>query len=181
VANWLKARLTALSIMLPVVVTALLAVAFSYTSSTSTSYGSPEGTDRANVEFRAAILAVREAETAGADEGQLRILTEQLNSVLWMIERAERLALQGDLEGAAVQADRSVEVSKGVVLEASRVRDGASLRTYYGKVLTFGMVPVASLLVTAITHFGWKWRRRHELDRLMRMEIKGVKEPEEET
>jgi hypothetical protein len=54
------------------------------------------------------------------------------------------------------------------------------VRTYYGKILTFGMAPIAAFLVTIAAHYGWKWWRKREVDRIMRMEIKKVKEPEEE-
>jgi len=143
--------------------------------------GSPQAIDRANVELAKAIAAVREAEAAGADGNQLGALVERLNTVVWMIDGAESILLQGDVQGATAQAERSVEASKEIASEAAKLRDEASLRTYYGKVFTFGMVPVASLLVTVGAHYGWKWWRRREIDRTMRMEIKGVKEPEEET
>lgn len=176
----MHAKLTTLTIMSLTGIMVLGALAVSCTiPSASTFGGSSEATDRANVEFARAIAAVREAEGAGAQEDQLRVLIEKLNSAVWMIDRAERLLLQGDIIEAAAQADRSVEISKGVAMEAVKLRDEASQRTYYGKTLTFGMVPVASLLVTVGSYFGWKWWRRREIDRMMRMEIKGLKESEE--
>jgi len=141
--------------------------------------GGSQAIDRANVEFARALAAVREAEAAGADENQLRVLIEKLNAVVWMIDRAESLLFQGDVQGATAQAEKSIEASREIVSQAAKLRDEASLRTYYGKALTFGMVPVASLLVMAGAHYGWKRWLRREVDRTMRMEIKGVKEPEE--
>jgi len=172
--------------ILVVVTLGLVVLAFSSARprvgfSSSTLDGSPQAIDRANVELAKAIAAVREAEAAGADGNQLGALVERLNTVVWMIDRAESILLQGDVQGATAQAERSVEASKEIALQAAKLRDEASLRTYYGKVFTFGMVPVASLLVTVGAHYGWKWWRRREIDRTMRMEIKGVKEPEEET
>jgi len=172
--------------MLAAVMLALMVTTFSCTRprvvfSFSTLSESSQAIDTANVEFARALAAAREAEAAGADEDQLLVLIEKLNLAVWMIDRAESLLLQGDTVAAAAQADRSIEASKGIVLEAVRLRNEASLRTYYGKVFAFGMVPVASLLVTVGTHYGWKWWRRREIDRTMRMEIKGVREPMEET
>lgn len=179
-------RSIGLRAMLVAFTLALMVLAFSCARprvafSVSTLSGSSQAIDRANVEFARAIAAVREAEAAGANDDELGVLAEKLDLIVWMIDRAERLLLQGNIEGAAAQADRSIEFSRGVVLQAGQLRDKASLRTYYGKVLTFGMVPVASLLVTVGTHYGWKRWRRREIDRTMQMEIKGVKEPEEET
>jgi len=172
--------------MLLVVMATLGALGLSSTTGDTGIYASPAsaGSDavgRANLEFARAVAAVREAEVAGADEDQLRVLVEQLNSIVWMIERAEHLLLQGDVEGASAQAERSVEASKGVVLQAEQLREVASERTYFGKVFTFALVPVASLLVTVGAHYGWRWWRRREIDRMMRMEIREVKEPKEET
>lgn len=182
----MRYRSIGLQAMLAASILALMVLAFSCARprvafSVSISSDSSQAIDRANVGFARAIAAVREAEASGANEDQLRVLVEKLNSAVWMIDRAESLLLQGDVEAAATQADRSIEVSKGIALEAVRLRDEASLRAYYGKVFAFGMVPVASLLVTVGTHYGWKWWRRREVDKTMRMEIRGVKEPEEET
>ena len=142
--------------------------------------GSSQAVDRASSEFAKAIAAVREAEAAGADENQLSALVERLNTVVWMIDRAESLLLQGDVQGATAQAERGIEASREIVSQAAKLRDEASLRTYYGKIFTFGMVPVVSLLVTVGAHYGWKWWRRREINRMMKMEIRGVKEPQEE-
>ena len=140
-----------------------------------------EAIDEANVEFRRAIIAVREAEAVGASEDRLRILVEKLNSALWMIDRADGLLLQGDVAGASAQAERGIEISRKIVSDAVKLRDESIQSTHYGRIFTFGLVPVASLLVTAGAHFGWKWWRRREIDRTMRMEIRGAKEPEEES
>jgi len=142
--------------------------------------GSSQAVDRASSEFAKAIAAVREAEAAGADENRLSALVERLNAVVWMIDRAESLLLQGDVQAATAQAERGIEASREIVSQAAKLRDEASLRTYYGKIFTFGMVPVVSLLVTVGAHYGWKWWRRREINRMMKMEIKGVKEPQEE-
>jgi len=142
--------------------------------------GSSQAVDRASSEFAKAIAAVREAEAAGADENQLSALVERLNAVVWMIDRAESLLLQGDVQAATAQAERGIEASREIVSQAAKLRDEASLRTYYGKIFTFGMVPVVSLLVTVGAHYGWKWWRRREINRMMKMEIRGVKEPQEE-
>jgi len=171
--------------MLVAVMLALTVLAFSCTRprgafSFSTLSGSSQAIDTANVEFARAIAAVRAAEAAGADENQLSAFVERLNTVVWMIDRAESLLLQGDVQGATAQAERGIEASKEIVSQAAELRDEASLRTYYGKVYTFGMVPVVSLFVTVGAHCGWEWWRRREIGRMMRMEIRGVKESEDE-
>jgi len=182
----LQSKLTVLGLVLLAVMTMLGIVAFSYATPgvglpASVLGGGNEAVDEANVEFRRALMAVREAEAAGADEVRLRILVEKLNWALRMIDRAEGLLLRGNIEGAAAEAEQSMEVSRGIVSDALRLRDESSLRTYHGKVFTFAMVPVASLLVTVGAHYGWKWWRRREIDRMMRMEISGLRESEEET
>jgi len=146
----------------------------------STLSGSSQAIDKADAEFKRALMAVREAEAAGADKERIAILVERLNNVVGIIDRAERLLLQGNATEADAIADQTVDISKRIVSEAIELRDEASLRTYYDKIFTFSMAPVASLLVTVGAHYGWKWWRRREVDRLMRMEIKKVKEPEEE-
>jgi len=179
----LHARPSALCVMLLIIMAMMGILAFSH-ATPSVEFSAPPGSfqavDKASSEFAKAIAAVREAEAAGADENQLSALVERLNTVVWMIDRAESLLLQGDVQGAAAQAERGIEASREIVSQAAKLRDEASLRTYYGKVLTFGMVPVASLLVTVGAHHGWKWWRRREVGRMMRMEIKAVKEPQEE-
>lgn len=182
----MQTGLSVVRAILVVVTLGLVALAFSSAIprvgfSSSTLNGDSQAIDRANVEFAKAIAAVREAEAAGAEGNQLGALVERLNTVVWMIDRAESLLLQGDVQEAAAQAERSVEVSKEIVSQAAKLRDEASQRAFYGKVFAFGMTPVASLLVTVGGHYGWKRWRRREIDRTMRMEIKGVKEPEEES
>jgi len=181
----LQGKLTGLGLTLLAVVAMLGLLSFSFATpsggySASTFGGSSQAIDRADMEFKRAIMAVREAEAAGADEDRLRILVEKLNSALWMIDRAEILLLQGDVVGASAQAERSIEISREIVSDAVKLRDESVQSAYYGRVFTFGLVPVASLLVTAGAHFGWKWWRRREIDRTMRMEIRGLKERKEE-
>ena len=81
--------------------------------------------DKASLEFRKAFGAVKEAETSGVQNDQLVKLVEQLNLVLWMIDRSERLSRQGDLGGAAAQAERSIDVSRSIVLDAVKMRHDA--------------------------------------------------------
>jgi len=144
------------------------------------SSGSSQVIDDANAEFKRALKAVREAEAAGADEERIAILVDRLNSVLGMIDESKRLILQGNVTEADAIAERAIYISKGIASEAIELRDESSLRTYYHKIFTFGIVPVASFLVTVGAHYAWKWWRKHEVDRIMRMEIKRIKEPEEE-
>jgi hypothetical protein len=149
-------------------------------SGTSTMTGSNEVLDRAGVELRRAIVAVREAEAAGADQGRLRDLVDQLNLAVWMIDRGEQLLTQGDVGAVVAQSQLSIDLSTRLVSEAGKLRDESAQRTYYGMIFTFAMVPVASLLVTVVAHYGWVWWRRREFESLMRMEIKRVSESEEE-
>jgi len=147
---------------------------------TSAPIGSSQVIDMANNEFKSALKAVREAEAAGADASRRAILVERLNSVLGMIDEAEHMLVEGKTEEADAMAERAIDTSKRIISEAIQLRDEASLRTFYDKMFTFSMAPVASLLVTVGAHYGWKFWHRHEVDRVMRMEIKKVKEPEEE-
>jgi len=142
--------------------------------------GSSQAIDNASAEFKRALKAVREAEAAGADEERIAILVDRLNSVLGMMDEAERLLLQGNVTEADAIAERTIDISKRVGSEAIELRDEASMRTWYDKIFTFSMAPVASLIVTVGAHYGWKWWRKREVDRTMRMEIKRIKEPEEE-
>ena len=179
-AESIRFRAILVAIVLGLMIRAFSGASPRVSLSSSTLDGSSQAIDTANVEFAKAIAAVREAEAAGAGEDQLGALVERLNTVALMIDRAASLLFQGDIQGATAQAERSIEASREIVSQAAKLRDEASLRTYYGRVFTFGMVQVASLLVTAGAHFGWKWWRRREIDRTMRMEIRGVKEPREE-
>lgn len=180
----MRGKLVAFGVVLLVAVAILEAAGFSKTSVSTASGISPlqrgEDLDKAQVEFKRAIVAVREAEAAGADQGRLKDLVDQLNLVLSMIDRGRQLFVQGDVEGAVVQARRSIEISTRLVSEAGRLRDESAQRTYYGRIFTFAMVPVASLLVTVAAHYGWIWWCRREVDRMMRMEIRTHLEPEEE-
>jgi len=142
--------------------------------------GSSQAIDRANAEFEGALMAVREAEAAGADAKRTAVLVERLNFVLWRIDEAERLLIQGNITEADAVAEGTIDASKRIASEAIELRNEASLKTYYEKIFTFAMAPVASLLVTVGAHYGWRFWRKHEVDRVMRMEIKKVKEPEEE-
>lgn len=180
----LSSRLSSLSVLLLALVAILEALALlcgTYAVPYALTYsGSSQAMDVANAEFKSALEAVREAEVAGADRKHVAVLVERLNSVIGMIDEAESLRLQGNVEEADAVAVQSTGVSRQIVSEAIQLRYEASLSTYNERILTFGMVPVASLLVTVGAHYGWKWWRRREVDRLMRMEIKRVKEPEEE-
>ena len=149
-------------------------------SHTSALSGSSQAIERADAEFKRALMAVREAEAAGADRERIAVLVSRLNFVLGGIDEAEHLLLQGNITDADSIAQQAIDDSKGIALEAIELYDEASLETYYEKIFTFGMAPVASLLVTVGAHYGWKFWRRYEVDRVMRMEIKKVKEPEEE-
>jgi len=177
----LKYTLSALGIVLLVLMAMLGALASLRGTLNADALALSEGSksiDDASAEFKRGLKAVREAEAAGADRERTAILVERLNSVLGMIDEAESLLLKGNVTEADAIAYQTIDISKRIVLEAVELRDEASLRTYYEKIFTFGIVPVASLLLTLGAHFGWKWWRRHEIDRIMRMEKK--KEPEEE-
>ena len=181
----LKRKLTAVGIALQVLLAITGALALtSGTSNTAlhatTSSEISQAMDKADAEFKRAFLAVREADAAGADKEKMAILVERLNSVLGMIDEAERLRVEGEIEEASAMAGRTIDISKGIVSEAIELRDEASRGTYYGKAFAFGMAPVASLIVTVGSICGWKWWRRYQIDRIMRMEIKRIKEPEEE-
>jgi len=136
--------------------------------------------DDANAEFKRALNAVREAEAAGADRERIAVLVERLNLVLGMMDEAKRLMLQGNNTEADAIARRTIYTSRGIISEAIELRDETSSRAYYENMFTFGMAPVASLLVTVGAHYGWKLWRRSEAERIMRMEIKKIKEAEEE-
>jgi len=181
----LKGKLTAVGIALLILIAITGALALtSETSNTAlhatTSSEISQAIDKADAEFKRAFLAVREADAAGADKEKMAILVERLNSVLGMIDEAERLRVEGEIEEASAVAGRTIDISKGIVSEAFELRDEASRGTYYGKAFAFGMAPVASLVVTVGSIYGWKWWRRYKIDRIMRMEIKRIKEPEEE-
>lgn len=138
-----------------------------------------DGFDVARKEFGKAVLAVREAEASGAEPTQLRLLVEKLNLIVGMIGRAEQLVGRGEAEEAAVQLRQSVEFSREVVGKAVVLREEGTRSTHYGRMLSFGMVPVASLLVTVMCYFSWRWLRRREVERIMRSEIRegrGVRE-----
>lgn len=135
--------------------------------------------DVAREEFKKAVWAVKEAEAAGAGQGPLGVLVERLNLVVWMIERSEQLVGQREVEQATAQLRRSVEISGEVVSKATQLREEGERSTYYGKLISFGVIPVASLLVTATSHFSLRWLRRREVERIMRMEISESKETQE--
>jgi len=181
----LRDKLSLLGIVLLALIAMLVALASlcgtqNVDSHALASSGVSQAINGANAEFKGALKAVREAEAAGADKQRIATLVEQLNSVLRMIDEAESLLLQGNVTEADAMAERTIEISKRIGSDAVELRDEASLITFYDKIFTFGMAPVASLLVTVGTHYGWKWWRRREVERLMRMKIKKVKEPEEE-
>lgn len=122
--------------------------------------------------FREAFAAVREAEAAGAEENQIAVLTERLNTALNLIEQAKQGYAQGNstnTDEAATQATYLCSQLKG---EANQLRDAALTNSRYTKILLFSMVPVAALIVTLCVHYGLKWWRRSEVERVMKMEIK---------
>jgi hypothetical protein len=142
--------------------------------------GRTEDLSRAQLELGRAIVAVREAEAAGADQGRVKNLVDQLNLALSMIDTGQQLLSAGDIAGAALQAQRSIELTTKLGSDAGRLRDESAQKTYYGRIFTFAMVPVASLLLTVVAHYGWIWWGRREVERLMRMEIKSHMAPDEE-
>lgn len=105
-------RPVVLEVSLTFIVAMLVTSAFSRVAPNVASLSSTlgrggEAIDRADVEFKRAIVAAREAEAAGADGDQLKVLVERLNTVLWMVDRAEQLLIRGDVEGAVAEAERS--------------------------------------------------------------------------
>lgn len=174
-------HISSLSCRFLIVAAVLGAVALSYVITSScipTSTGSAQVTKEANEELKRAIIAVSEAEAAGAEERRLGVLVEQLNLVLSMIDESERSLLLGDVESATAKAQRSIEISKRAVMDAAKLRNEASQSAQYRKVLTFAVVPFVSLIVTVGVHYGWKWWHRREVDRLFGMEIKGIRDSE---
>ena len=155
----------------------LVGLSFLYASPIVDSYASEP--DEALRELGKALAAVREAEAAGAEEPALRRLVERLNVAVSLIDRAENLQLQGDVEGARVQAEQCIQASREIVSQAMQLRDEASQRAYYGRLLTFVLVPVASMLLTVAIHYSWKRWSKHEKDRMMGMVISRVNEPKE--
>jgi len=181
----LQIRLTRLIVFSVMFTGILVGLAFLYAFPVVCSYASTLGqgslkTDEAMKEFGKALVVVREAEAAGAEERTLRRLVEQLNVAVSLIDRAENLQLQGDVDGATAQAERSIQTSRETASQALQLRDEASQRAYYGRLLTFAMAPIASTLLTIAVHYSWKRWRRSERDRMMGMVIKRINEPKEE-
>jgi hypothetical protein len=136
--------------------------------------------DVAREELGKAVWAVRAAEAAGAGQDELEVLVRRLNLAVEMIERSERLLGRGELDQATAQLQRSVEVSREVTSKATQLREEAERLAYHARLISFGMIPIASLLVTAANHFSWRWLKRRETERIMRMEIRKGKETREE-
>ncbi len=151
-----------------------------FTTGVSVLQGRAESLSRAQLELGRAIVAVREAEAAGADQGRVKDLVNQLNLALSMIDTGQQFLSAGDIAGADLQAQRIIELTTKLGSDAGRLRDESVQKTYYGRIFTFAMVPVASLLLTVVAHYGWIWWGRREVERLMRMEIKSHMAPDEE-
>jgi len=138
---------------------------------TSEQSDAPEEIQNAEQQFREAFAAVREAEAAGAEENQIAALAERLNLALNLIEQAKR-----DGQGNSTNTDETVAqvtyLCNQLKGEAHQLRDAARKSSHYNKILVFSAVPVAALIVTLCVHYGLKWWRRSEVERVMKMEIR---------
>ena len=120
--------------------------------------------DKASLEFRKAFGAVKEAEISAVQNNQLVKLVERLNLVLWMIDRSERLSRQGDLGGAAAQAERSIEVSRSIVLDAVKMRRDA-LTGIDSELARAAAIGISAPLLTAIAlYLGHRMLRERAIE-----------------
>jgi len=112
----------------------------------------------ADQKFKDAFAMVREAEAAGTDSEQIKNLVDRLNLALNLTDEAEATAILDQIKA-----------------EASQLRDTASLRSFYNKILVFAIVPVAALIVTILVHYALKWRQS-KVEQIMNMRIREKRE-----
>lgn len=129
----------------------------------------------AEQQFKEAFASIREAETAGAGENQIASLVDRLNLALNLIEQAKRESEQGDITGIGETTAQAAYILNQLQDEANQLRDAALTSSYYYKVLLYSIVPVAALIVTVCIHYGLRWWRRSEVERIMKLEIREKK------
>jgi len=129
----------------------------------------------AEQQFKEAFESIREAETAGAGENQIAGLIDRLNSALNLIEQAKRESEQGDITDIDETTAQATYICNQLKNETNQLRDAALTSSYYSKILLYSIVPVAALIVTVCVHYGLRWWRRSEVERIMKMEIREKK------
>jgi hypothetical protein len=162
-------RLLLLILVLSVSSTSVSVLCISAASAQDTAL---EGIPEAEQQFNMAFTAILEAEAAGAEETQIAAVIDKLDSAANLIEQAKLSQAQGNSTGMSESAAGAAYIAGQVIDEANQLRDAARTSSLYTKVLVFSMVPVAAVIVTVCIHYVLKWRRRNEVERIMRMEIK---------
>ena len=108
-----------------------------------------------------AFIAVKDAEMAGAKEEVVE-LVHKLNEALLLIERAKK-------EDGTTLASSSIEVSESIISKAKELEILASERFFKLKMVLMASVPTASVLVAFSLNYLYKWWRRREIERILRM------------
>lgn len=117
-----------------------------------------------------AFKAVKKAESAGARKEELVELVSKLNQGLLLLEKVRK----GEIEEAAIS--NVIEVFEGVISEAIELEMHASSRLVKIKVFLFLAVPMASIITAFGLNFAYKWWRRREIERILRMIAKKKEE-----
>lgn len=132
-----------------------------------------EEIQNAEEQFKEAFTAIRKAEAAGAEENKIAVLIERLSLALNLIDQVKRGYAQGNstsMDEIIAQADYICSQLKD---EANLLREAALTNSLYAKILLFSLVPVVALIVTLCVYYGLKWWRRSEVERVMKMEVRG--------
>lgn len=126
----------------------------------------------AQAKFVEALKAVRAANLAGASNTELSQDVRDLNVALSMIDQSEQFQKEGNILEANNLAQQAFTLLTNVESSATNLQARAEARSQQNRNLTYALVPVLSLLVVLIFHYGLISLRKYRAARMMKMRVK---------
>ena len=126
----------------------------------------------AQAKFVEALKAVQTANVAGATSTELSQDVRDLNVALSMINASEQFQKEGNILEANNLAQQALSLLTSVESSATDLQARAEARSQQNRNLTYALVPILSLLVVLIFHYGLVSLRKYRAARMMKMRVR---------
>jgi len=113
-----------------------------------------------------------------ADSASTESITAQLNEALRLLEEAKQYVSEGRIAEADTSAGKALSLIQRAKSEAESTLEASSQRAFQTQVLSWSLVPVASLLTALVTMRGYEWYLKREHRKLLNMTITRKKKKE---
>lgn len=118
-----------------------------------------------------AFMAIYQADIAGGSQTKVRELSSRLNKAVNMTREAYELEKQGRSAEASNLNEKVVGDCSELATQARLLREEALLGAFRQRLLSFTLAPILAFVTTVVAHFGYRWWKRWDVERTLRMEI----------